>query len=285
MIYSLSSLGGIGVIAASILYVASKKFKVEENPKIDEVEEALPAANCGGCGFPGCRPFAEATVNAQDLSTLNCPVGGNETMAKVASILGMEVIATEPKIAVLRCNGSYENSPTKVNYEGASSCLSAHTMYAGAGGCPHGCLGLGDCVDVCNFDALHMDEKTGLPVVDEDKCVACNACVEICPRILYELRPKGPSGKRVYVACMNEEKGAVSKKNCKVACIGCTKCAKIYDSGDKVVIKNALSYIAPDIDIDNFGSEIVGCCPTNAILGVRVEGKKPEPKKPKPVAV
>lgn len=267
---SIISLSGIGIAAAGILFFIATKFKVYENPKIDEVEEALPAANCGGCGYPGCRPFAEATVEANDLNGLYCPVGGNDTMTAVASILGLKVKEQEPMVARLLCNGSLQNAPAKVKYDGVRNCQSAHALFSGPSGCQFGCLGLADCVDVCQFDALKIDEKTGLPVVDAEKCTACNACVQKCPRGLFDLRPKDSD---VYVACKNTEKGGAAKKNCSVACIGCMKCTKIYET-DSIKVKNFLSYISPDVNKE-FGSELVTCCPTKAIKGINLSEKSP----------
>lgn len=281
MFNSVLSLSAIGITAASILFIISKKFRVFEDPKIDEVEGVLPGANCGGCGFAGCRNFAEATVKEGNLSNLFCPVGGNDCMSDVAEILGIEVKVSEPQIAVLKCNGSRENAPPKIVYDGALSCQSAHSLSAGESGCAYGCLGLGDCEVACNFDALFMDTKSGLPVVDEEKCVACGACVSACPRNIYELRPKGKDNKRVYVGCMNKEKGAAAKKNCKVACIGCGRCAKVTES-TSVSINNFLSYIDTNVDVVEHGPYLIGSCPTKAIIGVGVEGIKPPPKtKPK----
>ena len=266
LIYPVLSLGAIGIASAAILFVVAKKFYVHEDPRIDQVNELLPGANCGACGFAGCRNFAEATVKASELSSLNCPVGGNSCMQAIAKLLGLEVSSQIPKVAVLRCHGSKTNAPAKINYQGAPSCLSAHSMFAGESGCQYGCLGLGDCVKVCSFDALHIDLETGLPVVDPEKCTACGACVKICPRHLFELRPQGP---QVYVACMNQEKGGVARKNCSVACIGCMKCTKVYET-DQIKITNFLSYIGPDIDVKNHGTELVKCCPTKAIHGVNL---------------
>ncbi len=273
-IYSVLTLSGIGAVAASILFVASKKFKVFEDPKIDEVEEELPSANCGACGFPGCRGFAEAIVNnPDDFDSFNCPVGGNDVMKKVAAIMGKEATEKEPTIAVLKCNGSRQNAPQKIIYSGEQNCALSHSMFSGESGCPSGCLGLGDCVDVCNFGALYIDEETWLPVVDEEKCTSCGACVNVCPRGLFEIMPRGKDNKRIYVACMNTQKGAAAKKNCKVACIGCMKCTKVYET-DSVKVTNFCSYISPDVDVENYGSAIIASCPTKAILGVNVEEQK-----------
>lgn len=262
VLITILTLAGLGALAAVILYLASQKFKVFEDPRIDQVEEVLPAANCGGCGFPGCRAFAEALVKADDISDLNCPVGGAEVMGKVAQILGKEVAKSEPKIAVVRCNGTCEHRPRLNQYEGAPSCAAASALYGGETGCSFGCYGLGDCVDACNFDAMYLDEKTGLPVVIEDNCVACGACVDACPKNIIELRKKGPKNRRIFVSCVNEEKGAVARKACSVACIGCGKCAKVCPF-DAITIKNNLAYI--DDEKCRLCRKCVAECPTNAI--------------------
>ncbi|MCK5884820.1 MAG: RnfABCDGE type electron transport complex subunit B [Bacteriovoracaceae bacterium] len=272
---SVLSLGATGLIAASILFLAAKKFKVHEDPRIDQIDEILPAANCGGCGLAGCRQFAEACTKADDLDQLSCPVGGSDLMQEIGILLGVEVEAKDREIAVLKCNGSKQNAPAKVRYDGAASCKSAHSLYAGESGCSFGCLGLGDCAVVCSFDALYIDEETGLPVVIDEKCTACGACVKACPRFLFELRPEGPNGQRVYVACMNTEKGAAARKNCKVACIGCTKCTKVTES-ESVTIKNFLSYIDTKVDSVKDGAELIACCPTKAIIGNKIEANKDE---------
>ncbi|PVX52569.1 RnfABCDGE-type electron transport complex B subunit [Balneicella halophila] len=277
LVITIISLCAIGVVAAIILYVASKKFHVIEDPRIDKVEEALPAANCGGCGFPGCRAFAEATVKADDLGDLYCPVGGSDTMAKVASILGQEVEDKKRQIAVLRCNGACEHRPKTNIYDGATSCSVASLTYGGDTGCEYGCLGMGECVDACNFNAMYMDESTGLPVVIEDNCVACNACVEACPKDLLELRNVGPKSRRIFVSCRNEAKGAIAKKSCEVACIGCSKCFKECKF-DAITIANNLAYIDDDKCV--LCRKCVPVCPTNAIHELNFPPRR-EPRKDK----
>ena len=279
ILIAILALGGIGLVSAIILYFVASKFKVYEDPKIDEVEEVLPSANCGGCGFPGCRAFAEATAKKakeeKNLEGLFCPVGGNEVMQKVGETLGLEIEAKDPMIAVVRCNGSHANSPGKVQYEGVSSCSFAHALYAGEGGCQFGCLGLGDCVDACEFDAIHMSEERGLPEVN-DKCTACGACVEACPRDIIELRKRGPKEKRIFVSCVNKEKGAVAIKNCSVACIGCGKCEKVCEF-DAITITSFLSYI--NFDKCKLCRKCVEVCPTNSIWEVNFKPRKPKAEK------
>jgi Na+-translocating ferredoxin:NAD+ oxidoreductase subunit B len=263
ILYTVITLGAIGSSAAVILYFVAQKFKVYEDPRIDEVEQALPGANCGGCGFAGCRAFADACVKENDLSELYCPVGGNDCMTGVANILGLVAVKKDPRVAVLRCNGTCEFRPKTNNFDGAATCAIIHATYSGETACQYGCLGCGDCCEVCDFDALHMDPVTGLPVVDEDKCTACGACVRECPKTLFELRKKLPKHRKIYVACRNEDKGPVNKKACAVACIGCSKCFKVCEY-DAITMNNNLAFI--DSDKCKFCRKCAPVCPTNAII-------------------
>lgn len=254
---------GLGALLALLLFLVAKKFKVEEDPRIDDVEKMLPGANCGGCGFAGCRGLSEALVKSDDISALFCPVGGGECMKKIAGYLGKAAAEREPMVAVVRCAGSCENRPRNNKYDGAPSCLIASALYAGETGCSYGCLGLGDCVAKCEFDALHINPATGLPEVDEEKCTACGACVKACPKHIIELRKKAPKGRKVYVSCVNKEKGAVARKACKVACIGCGKCAKACPF-DAITVENNLAYI--DFSKCKMCRKCVLECPTGAIV-------------------
>lgn len=271
IITSIITLAVIGIVAALILYIIAQRFKVEEDPRIDIVEGMLPGANCGGCGKAGCRNFAETCVKASSLEGLLCPVGGNETMKKIASALGKEAVETAPRIAVVRCNGSCENRPRINHYEGATSCAIAHSLYIGESGCAYGCLGCGDCTTVCHLGAISIDTTTGLPVVDIDKCGGCGACARACPRGIIEVRKKGVKGRSVYVSCMNRDKGGIARKACLVACIGCSKCAKECPFG-AITISNNLSYI--DSDICKMCRKCVDVCPTGAIQAINFPPKK-----------
>jgi len=245
ILYTILSLTAIGIVAAVVIYFVSKKFAVQEDDRIGKVEEVLPSTNCGGCGQPGCHAFAKAVVEAGDLTSLHCPVGGNAVMKQVAEILGIKVVERDPYIAVVRCSGSFEHRKKTNVYDGTESCKIAAALYSGDTGCAYGCLGMADCVDVCDFEAMYMDEKTGLPVVIEDKCTACNACVKECPKGILELWPKGKKDQRVYIACLNEEKGSTARKECSVACSGCSKCFEAcrYDA---ITMQNNLAVIDPE---------------------------------------
>ena len=261
--YAIIVLGGIGLLGAVILYVVSKRFYVKEDPRIALIEELLPGANCGSCGRSGCHDFASACASASTLESLVCPGAGNEAMAKIASIVGLDSVKSVPNVAVLKCGGSCQVRPVISNYDSAVSCAVMQQLGSGTTGCPFGCLGCGDCVDVCNWNAIHLDPVSGLPVIDQEKCSGCGVCTRKCPRRLLELRPKGPKGRRVWVACSNTERGAVARKECGAACIGCMKCEKACPFG-AVTVKDNLSYI--DAEKCRLCRKCVVVCPTGAIL-------------------
>lgn len=271
-------LGAIALVAALVLFVVSKKFAVEEDPRLPQVLECLPGANCGGCGFAGCSGMAAALVKGADsgsIDGLTCPVGGADVMSKVSDLLGMAVANTDPMVAVVRCNGSCEHRPRIAEYDGLSTCVAMNACGAGETACGFGCLGCGDCVSACQFDAIHINPETGLPEVDEEKCTACGSCVKACPRHIIELRKKGPKGRRVYVQCVNKDKGAVARKACDAACIGCGKCEKVCKF-DAIKVENNVCYI--DYNKCRLCTKCVDECPTGGIVKVNfpVKVKKEE---------
>lgn len=269
-------LGGIALVSAVVLYVCSKKFAVHEDPRLAQVSALLPGANCGGCGYPGCSGMAAALVKGADAGSLDglyCPVGGASVMGQVADLLGMAVANTEPKVAVVRCNGTCELRPRIAGYDGLRTCTAMHSCGAGETACGYGCLGCGDCVKACAFGAISINPETGLPEVDEDKCTGCGACAKACPRHIIELRKKGVKGRRVYVRCVNKDKGAAAMKACKAACIGCGKCEKECQFG-AITIENNVSYIDPDKC--RLCRKCVEVCPTHAIIAVNFPAPRPK---------
>ena len=227
--------------------------------------------------------MADALVKAADagsLDGLNCPVGGADVMGKVADLLGMAIANTEPKVAVVRCNGTCELRPKTVIYDGLRTCSAMNSSSAGETGCGYGCLGCGDCVAACQFEAIVMNEQTGLPEVDEEKCTSCGACVKACPRHIIELRKRGPKSRRIYVSCVNKDKGAVAKKACKAACIGCGKCAKECKF-EAIVVENNVAYIDPEKCRICRKCEAV--CPTGAIVALNFPPRKEKTAEPKTV--
>lgn len=277
ILIAVAVLGGIALVSAVVLYVCSKKFAVYEDPRLGQVTALLPGANCGGCGYPGCSGMASALVKGADAGSLDglyCPVGGAEVMGQVADLLGMAVANTEPKVAVVRCNGTCELRPRIAEYSGLRTCTAMNSCGAGETGCGYGCLGCGDCVSACSFGAIKINDETGLPEVDEDKCTACGACVNSCPRHIIELRKRGVKNRRVYVRCVNKDKGAAAMKACKAACIGCGKCEKECKFG-AITIQGNLSYIDPDKC--RLCRKCVEVCPTHAIVAINFPVPKAKP--------
>ncbi len=273
ILIAVAALAILGFVLALLLFVVSKRFAVKEDPRIGQVLEVLPGANCGGCGFPGCGGMAAACVKAADagsLEGLNCPVGGAECMEQVAGILGMEVAAAAPKLAIVRCNGTCEKRPHVRAYDGVTSCRVANTTCMGETQCSYGCLGCGDCVAACQFDALHMNPETGLPEVDAEKCTACGACQKACPRGIMEVRTVSGANKDAFVVtCMNMDKGAEAMKICASSCIACKKCQNACGS-DAVHVGNNVAYINPDACV--LCGACFEACPRGAIASVSIKG-------------
>lgn len=258
VIFSIISIGGLGIIFGIILGIAAKKFAVEQDPNIPIVRESLPGANCGGCGFAGCDAFAEAVVTGK-AKVNGCPVGGAAVADKIASILGVEASSGEKMVAFVKCKGTCDKSIDKYEYYGVQDCSMASNLAGGAKGCSYGCLGLGSCVKACSFDALHIVD--GVAIVDKEKCVACGQCVTACPKALIEIIPYK---NEVHVACNSKDNGKIVKSNCQTGCIGCKICEKNCEF-DAVHVENFVA----KVDY----SKCTGCgvctekCPTNAITG------------------
>ena len=279
-------LGVLGLVSALALCYASHRFAVHEDPRIGQVAAVLPQANCGGCGYPGCSGFAAACVKAADQGSLDgklCPVGGQAVMEQVADIVGLSVVVSAPKVAVVRCNGSCENRPRIAEFDGMPTCRVQQMLGMGETACPYGCLGCGDCVAACQFGAISINPSTGLPEVDEEKCTACGACAKACPRGVIEIRLKGPKGRRVVVLCNNKDKGAVANKACKSACIGCGKCVKTCEKFQAITLENTLAYI--DAEKCKMCRKCEEACPKGAIHGFNFPPRKPAAPQPAEPAV
>ncbi len=277
LIYTVLTLCVLGIVAAVILYYVVQKFNVEEDPRIDDVEKMLPGANCGGCGFAGCRGLAGALVAQDDISALYCPVAGGDTMKSIASYLGKAAAEKEPQTATLKCAGSCAVRPKTSTYDGAKSCAVASSLYVGETACAYGCLGLGDCAVSCSFGAITINPETGLAEIDPDKCTACGACVTACPRGVLELRKKMPKNRAVYVGCNSKDKGAAVMKACKAGCIACKKCVKEC-AFDAITIENNVAYI--DSQKCRLCRKCVNVCPTGAIKLVNMNPLPVAPKEP-----
>jgi Na+-translocating ferredoxin:NAD+ oxidoreductase RNF subunit RnfB len=268
----------LGVLLAVILYFVAQKFKVEEDPRIDEVEKMLPGANCGGCGFAGCRAMSEALVKNDNIDALYCPVAGGDVMKSIAGYLGKSAADKAPMVATMLCGGTCQKRPKINHYDGALSCAVVNTFYIGETGCAFGCIGYGDCVQACKFGAMALNPETGLVEIDPDKCTACGACVKTCPKGLIELRKKWPKNRAIYVACRSKNRGSVVMKVCKAGCIGCGKCAKVCPFG-AITIDSYLAYINPDKC--KLCRKCVNECPTGAINIKNMERLPKEPAAPK----
>lgn len=262
---ALAALGGLTVILATLLVFANKKLYVQEDPRIDMVEEMLPAANCGACGYPGCRPFAEALVSGQALPG-KCTVSSDDGQAQIAKFLGVDVGAQEKVVARLACAGGVNVARNHAKYEGLSSCRGAALISGGGKGCFWGCLGLGDCEEVCDFDAIYMNQFS-MPVVIDDKCTACGDCVEVCPKDLFSLHP---ISHRLWVACKNQEEGDEILEDCEVACTACARCA-MDAPGGLIEMKNNLPVV--DYSKKHNIQVPIQRCPTGAIVWLEKDGK------------
>lgn len=217
---AVGAIGGLTFVLASGLALASRLLCVAEDPRLDLVEEMLPLTNCGGCGFPGCRPFAEALI-AGEVSPARCTVSTPAQRERIASFLGVGVGSAERRVARLACAGGSNVARHRARYEGLPSCTGASLVAGGGKGCFWGCLGLGDCETACDFEAITMNEH-GLPVVDEGRCTACGDCVTACPKDLFSLEPVD---QRLWVACRSREEGDAILEECAVACTACGRCA------------------------------------------------------------
>lgn len=258
-------LGGLGFIFAVLLSVASQVFAVEVDPKVDEIRNALPGANCGACGFPGCDGLASAI--AEGKAAVNaCNVGGQATAENIANIMGVNASNVEKKVATVLCQGDCDKAKDKYVYNGIEDCRIESILQGGSKSCSYGCLGCGTCMDICPFDAIHMEN--GIAVVDKDKCTACMKCIEVCPKSIIELVPYD---NQCVVKCKNENKGKEVRNDCSIGCIGCQICVKNCPV-EAIGFENNLAKIDYDVCI-NCGI-CASKCPTKAIFSSKTKEEK-----------
>ncbi len=210
----------LGLLAGILLTVAGKAFAVKTDPKIEQINILLPNANCGACGFAGCGDYAEAIVT-QNAPTNLCKPGGSETAAEIAGVMGVAAVGIRPEIAVLHCRGNCKAAVSKSEYHGIASCAAAKKLHGGSKGCIYGCIGLGDCVQVCKYDAIHI--TNGIADIQPAHCRACGKCTAVCPNGLISLRP---TTKHYDVRCASRDTGKLTKSVCTLGCIGCKLCEK-----------------------------------------------------------
>ena len=256
---------GLGLFFSGLLAVAYRFLRVEEDPRLEVVEEMLPGNNCGACGQPGCAAFAGKLL-AAEVTPGKCTVADEGTLEELASFLGVGVGAEEKRIARLKCAGGLSNVRELARYQGMSSCQAAAVVDGGGLGCAWGCLGLGDCERVCTFDAIRMNADA-LPSVDPEPCTACGDCVDVCPLDLFVLVPES---QKVFVQCNTPLEGEAALRGCRAACDTCGRCAADAP-GDTIEIVNGLPIVHYD-RAEQPGPEATWRCPTGAITWL--EGKQ-----------
>ncbi|OEU53694.1 MAG: hypothetical protein BA868_04700 [Desulfobacterales bacterium C00003106] len=251
------AMGGLGLVLSAALGVAAKVFYVYVDPKIGEVADVLPGANCGGCGYAGCNDCAAAMV-AGEAAPNACKAGGDSVTQAAAAILGISATAAERDIAKIFCRGAHGAAERKFIYSGISDCRAAMQVSGGDKSCSYGCLGLGTCVAACPFDALSMGDD-GLPVVDERFCTGCGTCVSVCPRHIPQLIKET---QKAATLCSSHDLGKIVKAICSVGCIGCGKCKKACPE-KAITITKFLSIV--DHEKCNGCGKCFEKCPTGVI--------------------
>ena len=275
VVSALAVMGAMGLIFGAGLAVASRFFSVRKDERVARVEEALPGTNCGVCGAPACRGFAEGVVIGK-YPVHGCVVGGNAVARNIAKILGAVAEEVIRRVAVVRCRGDRNSCVERAQYQGIRQCCAAVLIQNGAKGCVYGCLGFGDCAQACPFDAITMEEN-GLPKVHEGKCRGCGECTKACPRGIMELIS---TEQRIFIACSSKDFGDAVKNVCNVGCIGCSLCAnpKVTAEG-RITMEGKLPKIHydrirdPVRDLEN----AVRKCPTSS-FGIRGGGPDSTPQ-------
>lgn len=265
------ALTGVSLLFGVLLAIASVKFHVEMDPRVDRVLDALVGSNCGACGYPGCQAAAEAVVAGKaDVDV--CLAGGKDVAEAVADVMGVEVKVKEPGVALVHCKGGLQESAYKAIYQGIDCCTAADHVAGGGKACEFGCLGLGTCKRICPVNAIVIDEDHRR-WVNRDKCTGCGLCVEVCPRNLIEVVPRD---QQVLVMCSNKNKGKKAREVCSVSCIACKKCEKACQYDAIKVVDNCARI---DYDKCTQCGDCIEACPNDVIVRVVPTGKSREDKK------
>jgi len=266
----------LGVSLSVVLAIANKKLYVFEDPRIDAIDNLLAHANCGACGVPGCRAFAEKLV-AGEANPAACTATAPEAIAEIAALLGVEAGEQEKRVARVACAGGNHVAHTRALYQGIETCRAAGLIAGGGKGCTWGCLGFGDCAAACPFDAIRIN-KNDLPVIDENRCTACGECVAACPKNLISVHPVEH---RLWVACKTHLSAKAAKNECAVACFGCGLCAKDAPEG-LIELRDSLPVI--DYSKNELATpDVIQRCTTGAIVWLDPEKGAVRGEKAKPV--
>ena len=248
----------IGFLGAVILVLAAKFMAVEEDPRIEEVQQCLPGANCGACGYAGCADYAKAIVES-GTPVNKCVPGGQSCSAQVAQVMGTTAEEAVQLKAVVGCQGKPGVCKQRFEYKGIGTCAAAAMLQGGPKACSQSCLGLGDCERACPFDAIHIVD--GIAKVDYDRCTGCGACAKVCPHFVIDIC--GHTEGKPQVRCNSNEKGPQVMKECDTGCIGCMKCEKTCPS-DAIHVKDSLARI--DYERCTGCNACVGVCPKKVII-------------------
>lgn len=267
MLTAVIALAALALLLAFGLAMAARVFAVATDPRAERIEEALPGANCGACGLPGCSELARRIAEGKaDIDA--CPVGGEAVARAVARIMGREFAGgSERQVALVLCNGADQVAARRFFYNGIYDCASAQLVFGGDKACTYGCLGFGTCAAVCPFGAIDMVEGM-LARVDPDRCTGCTKCVSACPRSIIKMVP---ASRRLHILCSSHDKGAAAKRTCAVACIACQKCVKAAPEG-AIAMDNFLAVVNYGIEIPD---EVAAECPMSTIVVRPPAGEAP----------
>lgn len=260
------ALGGLALLFGILLAIASVKFQVKTDPRLNDLIDALPGSNCGACGFPGCEAAAQAVLDGKAGVDV-CLAGGSNAAKGVAAVMGVDTTNTQRGVAVVHCKGGLAESAQRAIYQGIDSCAAMDKTAGGSKACQYGCLGLGTCRDTCPVNAITIDENR-VRSVNRKRCTGCGLCVEACPRGLIEVVPRG---QEVLAVCKSRDKGKAAKAICSVCCIACKKCEKVCEADAIHVVDN---YAQIDYDKCTQCGKCIEECPTDVLVRVNPEASK-----------